>query len=143
MRARALRKLTCARCVLPGFAILASLATPALATEWTICGSADGQASISALVGTFGLGAATDFKVNVGDRLWSTTEGVGTEIHRGQAFADDSTMLIDVVAEDYTTIVAMLRVFRTLDEEGVPVYGGTLKVPGHGAWVVSCDAGDG
>lgn len=51
--------------------------------------------------------------------------------------------MIDVVTEDLASTIAQLRVVKTTNDDGIQVYGGTLKVPGRGAWVVTCNGGEG
>jgi hypothetical protein len=122
---------------------LAAVATPAAATEWTICSSKGGEASFSVLVGSLGIGTATEFKVEHGGKMWSTTAGEGTVITRGQSFEDDKTILIDVSTEDMSAVVAELRVFKSVEGDQPAAMGGTLRLPGIGAWPVACDGGEG
>ncbi|MBL8789597.1 MAG: hypothetical protein JNM45_03810 [Rhizobiales bacterium] len=130
------------RFALPGI-LLALLATPAAATEWTICSSKGGEASFSVLVGSLGIGTANEFKVEQGGRMWSTTSGEGTPITRGQAFEDDRTILIDVMTEDMGTVVAELRAFKAREGDQPVAIGGILRMPGVGSWSVACDGGEG
>jgi len=130
------------RLALQGF-LLAALATPAAATEWTICASKDGEASFSVLVGSLGIGVANEFKVEQGGKTWSTTAEEGTPIVRGQAFEDDKTVLIDVMTNDMGAVVAELRVFKSREGDAPVAMGGTLRMPGVGVWAVSCDGGEG
>lgn len=123
--------------------VLAAMATPAAATEWTICSSKGDEASFSVLVGSLGIGTATEFKLEVGNKMWSTRDGEGTVITRGQAFEDDKTILIDVMDEGMGAVVAQLRVFKAVEGDAPAAVGGTLRVPGVGAWVVSCEGGEG
>lgn len=107
-------------------------------------GTAKGdEASFSVLVGSLGIGTATEFKLEVGNKMWSTRDGEGTVITRGQAFEDDKTILIDVMDEGMGAVVAELRVFKAVEGDAPVAMGGTLRVPGVGAWVVSCEGGEG
>lgn len=124
--------------VLAASLVLFGLAAPAHATEWLVCGSADGKASFSVLLGSLGIGTATDFKVNVGGKDWSTTPGEGTPIVKSQAFETDAMLMADVSTEDLSTLIAQLRIFKGSEGDDY-VYGGILRVPGHGAWAVSCE----
>lgn len=109
---------------------------PASATDWLIC-SDGGKASISVLAGSLGIGSATDFKVSAGDRTWSTTPGEGSPIVKGQAFETGAMLFADVMTPDMAATVAELRLFRASEGDTVAA-GGTLRVPGEGAWAVSC-----
>ena len=75
--------------------------------------------------------------------MWSTRDGEGTLIVRGQAFEDDKTVLIDVMSEGMGAVVAELRVFKAMEGDAPTAMGGTLRIPGVGAWAVSCDGGEG
>ena len=89
------------------------------------------------MLGSLGVGVATDFKVNAGDKNWSTTPGEGIAISRSQAFETDTMLLADVKTEDLSELVAELRVFRAAEGDDY-VYGGTLRIPGVGVWSVDC-----
>ena len=130
------------RFALPAIA-LSLMAAPAAATEWTICASKGGEASFSVLVGSLGIGTANEFKVEQGGKMWSTTTGEGTPIVRGQSFEDDNTILIDVRTDDMGAVVAELRVFKAREGDEPTALGGTLRMPGVGAWSVACDGGEG
>jgi hypothetical protein len=114
-----------------------AVAGPASATEWMIC-SAGEEASFSVLLGTLGIGVATDFEVSAGGKHWSTKEGQGTAITRLQAFENDMMIYADVATADLGSVVAALRVFKASEGESI-VSGGTLRIPGVGAWVVNCE----
>ena len=108
----------------------------ALATEWFICSDGE-KASFSVLVGSLGVGSATDFTVSVGDKIWSTKQGEGIPIVKSQAYENDSMLLADVAAEDLSSVVAELRVFKSAEADAIAT-GGTLRVAGEGVWAVSC-----
>lgn len=110
--------------------------SPALATEWFICSDGE-KASFSVLVGSLGVGSATDFTVSVGDKIWSTKQGEGIPIVKSQAYENDSMLLADVAAEDLSSVVAELRVFKSAEADAIAT-GGTLRVAGEGVWAVSC-----
>jgi hypothetical protein len=116
--------------------ILAS--APARATEWLVCNDAGGKASISVLLGAMEVIAVNDIKIAVGDKTWSTTPGEGTPITRGQAFETADQMWIDVTDADVAAIVAQLRLFEASEGDSV-VAAGTLRMPGVGAWAVTCE----
>jgi hypothetical protein len=123
-------------------ALLAALmlvsAAPARATEWVICADKEGKATFSVLLGMMEVIAVNDIKIEVGDRKWSTTPGEGTLITKGQAFESDHQMMIDVTDGDMAAIVAQLRLFQASEGDDV-VSAGTLRMPGVGAWAVTCE----
>ena len=47
------------------------------------------------------------------------------------------TILIDAVDENMAAKIAELRLFKATETDAM-VYGGTLRIPGYGAWAVSC-----
>ena len=119
------------------------LASPALATEWVSCASPGGEASFDYLAGTLDLLSPAGVAVSVGDKVWASdvAYGPGDPIVVGQAFEDADTVRIDVMDEAMAARVAELRLFKADVGEGDPAYGGTLRIPGHGAWAVSCSPG--
>ena len=122
------------------FAASLLLTTPALATEWIHCSNADDTVSVGVLVGSFEFVNISGTTMHVGIKEWSSAEvyGPGAPIHPSQAYIGDDQIVIDFANEDYSETLAELRVY--LAEEGEDyVQGGVLRVPGHGAWVVSCD----
>lgn len=127
-------------------ASLCGLATPSLATEWVNCASPDGGASFDFLVGTTEVLSIVGMTITVGEKVWATDPayGPGEPTSVGQAFETDTMILIDAVdprvdAVDpgVTAKIAELRLFKA-SEADAPVYGGTMRVPGQGAWAVSC-----
>ena len=56
----------------------------------------------------------------------------------GQAYENDQMILIDAVDEAMSSHIAELRLFKTTEGDADTVYAGTLRIPGHGAWAVSC-----
>ena len=117
-------------------------ASPALATEWLNCADDGGAASMDVLLGSLGTDviAVAGVVVSVGDRVWAShvEYGPGDIIVVGQAFETGDMMLIDVMDEAMVAKVAELRLFKTVEGEGEPVYSGTLRIPEYGAWAVSC-----
>ena len=122
------------------FAASLLLTTPAFATEWVYCGNADGTASVGVLVGSFEFINISATTMHVGDKDWSSAEvyGPGEPINPSQAYIGDDQIVIDFTDADYNETLAELRVYLTEEGEDY-VQGGVLRVPGHGAWVVSCD----
>ena len=43
--------------------------------------------------------------------------------------------------EAMSALVAELRLFKAIEGDGEPAYSGTLRIPGYGAWPVSCTPG--
>ena len=116
------------------------LSTPALATEWIACASPDGGASFDYLAGD-GLGVLqiTDLTITAGDRVWASNpaNGPGDPVSVGQAFEDADAVVIDAMDKDFGKI-AELRLFKT-SEGDTYITAGTLRIPGMGAWAVSCE----
>jgi hypothetical protein len=77
--------------------------------------------------------------ITVGELVWATDPayGPGDPVSVGQAFETDAMILLDAVDPGVTSKIAELRLFKA-SEADLPVYGGTMRVPGHGAWAVSC-----
>jgi len=118
---------------------LGGLATPSLATEWVNCASPDGGASFDFLAGAVDVLAVVGMTISVGDQVWASdvAYGPGEPVAVGQAFENEQMLLIDAVDPGVTTKVAELRLFKATEGDA-PVYAGTLRIPGHGAWAVSC-----
>ena len=119
---------------------LCGLATPSLATEWINCASPDGGASIDVLVGATDVLSVVGMTITVGAKVWATDPayGPGEPVSLGQGFEDAETLRIDAVDPNVTTRIAELRLFKATEGDAALVYGGTLRIPGHGAWAVSC-----
>ncbi len=125
--------------------LLGCLAFPAQATEWLDCGDAENTVSFRVLLGAMDVIAVNTIEIEAKDRKWSTmpAEGVVT-ITKGQAFETPDQMWIDVTDENVNAIVAKLRLFKASEmaggsENGVfDATGGTLQMPGVGAWAVRC-----
>jgi len=118
--------------------LLAGAAVPALATGGMTCTAGD-AAELSFGFGHLPVLNVISASLSVGKTRWSTNPDIfaGTPIAVGQAFQDDHTLQIDLVDANVERVVAQLRVFIA-QEAGEYVYGGTLRVPGHGAWPVVC-----
>lgn len=119
--------------------LVAGLSSPALATEWINCADATGAASVDLLLGTTEVIAAAGMTITVGDKVWASdvAYGPGEPVAVGQAFETPAMILVDAVDPGVTTKIAELRLFKA-SEGDLSAYGGTLRVPGHGAWPVSC-----
>lgn len=119
---------------------LATLATPSMATEWVNCSDRDGQASFDMLLGALDVISIAGLTISVGDQVWASdvAYGPGDPVTVGQAFEDADTIMVDAMDENLTTKIAELRLFKTSEGDATPVFAGTLRIPGHGAWAVSC-----
>ncbi len=126
-------------------AILSCLAVPATATEWVNCGDGEGKVSFDVLMGLMDVIAIDTVRIEANGKKWSNKPQAGeTRIEIGQAFETADQMWIDVVDEGMGGFVAKLRLFKASEtvegsEDGVfDATGGTLQMPGIGAWVVGC-----
>jgi hypothetical protein len=121
-------------------ALAACFSTPSLATEWINCSDAEGQASFDFLVGAMDVIAVVGLTITVGDKVWASdvAYGPGEPVAVGQAFETAEMILIDATDEAISTRIAELRLFKAEEGDAAPVYAGTLRIPGHGAWAVSC-----
>jgi len=115
------------------------LAAPALATEWVHCSDATGAASFDFLVGALDVLAVVGLTITVGEQVWAsdTAYGPGDPVQVGQAFRDAETIRIDTMDAAMNARSASLRLFTASEGDEI-AYGGTLHIPGHGAWAVSC-----
>ena len=119
---------------------LCGLATPSLATEWVNCADAGGQATFDFLVGSVDVLAIAGLNISVGEKVWASSAayGPGEPVIVGQAYENDQMILIDTVDEAMSSHIAELRLFKTTEGDADTIYGGTLRIPGFGAWAVSC-----
>ena len=124
------------------FAIMAGLATtPASATEWIDCSDVAGSgASFNFLVGASDVLAVAGLTITAGKDSWSSNAayGPGNDVAVGQAFEDADSIRIDAIDAKGGAKIAELRLFKAQEGGGDEVDAGTLKIVGHGAWVVSC-----
>ncbi|WP_421760094.1 hypothetical protein [Devosia sp.] len=119
---------------------LCGLATPSVATEWVNCADPQGLATFDFLVGSVDVLAIAGLNISVGEKVWASSAayGPGEPVIVGQAYENDQMILIDAVDEAMSTHIAELRLFKAAEGDADAVYGGTLRIPGHGAWAVSC-----
>jgi hypothetical protein len=122
---------------------LCGLATPSFATEWVNCADAAGAATFSYLAGTLDVLSIAGLNISVGDKVWASdvVYGPGDPVVVGQAFETADTVLIDAMLPDMTAKIAELRLFKATEGD-ISVSAGTLRMPGQGAWAVSCSAGE-
>jgi hypothetical protein len=122
------------------FAASLLLASPALATEWVYCGDAGGEATVGVLLGGVEFTSIVGITLTAGDAEWASAEvyGPGKPIAAALAYIGDDQIIVDFSDEESLETIAELRVY--IAEEGEDyVQGGILRVPGHGASVVSCE----
>ena len=122
-----------------GTLVRAGLASRAFATEWVNCADSSGAASFDLLLGMTDVIAVAGMTITVGEQVWASdvAYGPGEPVAVGQAFESSDMILVDAVDPGVTTKIAELRLFKA-SEADTEVYGGTLRVPGHGAWAVNC-----
>lgn len=122
-------------------AILALTAAPASASFGLFCEGPEGITANVPLGGGVGL-TPLGAEIKIGDNTWTTEEGVaGTiQIVPAQSASVDSRLYIDFADPNYEGIIAEIRLFWA-EEETDPIYGGTLRVAGQGAWPISCGMG--
>ncbi len=119
------------------------MALPADATEWMDCSDPADSISIRVLLGAMDVIAVNTVEIVASGAKWSTAGGEGvTLITNGQAFETAEQIWIDMTDEAVNKVVARLRLFKAVDDggdgEAATVIGGTLAMPGVGAWPVSC-----
>jgi len=124
-------------------ALLVCLATPAQASMWINCSDAGGEASFDYLIGTVPALSIVALTVSAGETVWASdvAYGPGEPIAVGQAFEDERMILIDALDPAMTGRIAALRLFKAEEGDAPMVLAGTLHIPGHGAWAVSCVEG--
>lgn len=127
----------------PKHLILAALITgglvaPAQATGGLSC-TAEGV-SLNLTLGRTVIASVAGAYLTIGEESWSTAPDVvkGTPIVVGQAFSDEKQLLVDFTDDIVNEIVARLRL-SIADGGETQVIGGTLEMPGRGAWVVACE----
>ena len=124
------------RALIPAM-LLASAAGSARATETMICSSADGGPEVSMLMGTLDTVSIVTASVSHDGKVWATDGEGPMKIIVGQAFESASELVVDFTDEGLTAKVAELRLAKA-SEEGMFAAGGTIRLPGSGAWAVSC-----
>jgi hypothetical protein len=133
-----MRKLTLAALAA---ATLGLSAAPASASFGLFCEGPDGVTAnvpLGAGMGLTPLGA----EIKAAGTTWTTEAGVaGTiQVVPAQSAALDTRLYLDFADPNYEGVVAQIRLFWA-EEESDPVYGGTLRIAGHGVWPISCGMG--
>ncbi|RYE08706.1 MAG: hypothetical protein EOP22_12355 [Hyphomicrobiales bacterium] len=131
---------------LPKLAALAALVLalssgPSLASFGLFCEGPDGVSASIPLGGGVGL-TPLGAEIQAAGQIWTTEEGVsGTiEIAPGQSAQVGDQLYLDFADPNLEVVIAELRLFWAMENDE-PVYGGTLRIPGQGAWPISCGAG--
>ena len=122
--------------------IAASLALatgPALATEWVYCNDATNTVTVGLLLGSLDTLNVSGIILSNGDRVWASSAayGPGEEVSMGQGFENETTLMVDLMDKDYVKL-AELRLLKA-SEGDLYVTSGTLRLPGQGAWAVTCE----
>jgi hypothetical protein len=122
-------------------ALLALTAGPAVAGEGLFCDGPKGLHVNIPLAAPPGL-SPLSAEIKLGDRIWTTAEGVAgaTQIMSAQSVRVDDRYYFDFTDPNYEGILVKVRLFRGGEGDEAAI-GGTLVIPGTGAWAISCDIG--
>ena len=122
------------------FAASLLLTTPAFPTEWVHCGDAGDEVSVGVLLGGVEFVNISGITLTANGKEWSSSPayGPGEPIAIAQTFMGDDQIIVDFADEEHSETLAELRVYMAEEGEDY-VQGGTLRVAGQGAWVVSCE----
>jgi hypothetical protein len=111
--------------------------SPAAATGTVECEAVDGRARMGLTVGSLPVLSVVGMEIVVGDQTWSTGADGDGAIRVGQAFQDGERWLIDATDPNVETVVAEIRLNGASEGRDM-VLAGTLKIPGTGAFAVTC-----
>ena len=116
-------------------------ALPAAATEWIYCSDASQAVGVDLLFGQADTVFLDSFLLRHDDQVWAsnTAVGPGDPISAAQWFGDADSFDGDFV-DGGGALLAEVRI-RYAREGDTQAAGGTLRIVGRGAWVISC--GDG
>jgi hypothetical protein len=121
-------------------ALLLLSAAPASASFGLFCQGKDIDIEIpmAGVAGLHPLGAT----IKVAEKTWTMEEGApGTiQILPAQAASVDDRLYLDFMDGESAAILVEIRLFWA-EEETDPIYGGTLRIAGAGAWPISCGMG--
>ena len=119
----------------------AALSVPALAGEGLMC-SGDGVETHFPVGGGVGFGLLDGSTITLDGAVAYASDPAagGIAIQVSEAFSGNHRIEIDFADPNMEQVLAEIRLFWT-EEESDPVYGGTLKIPGRGAWAISCGWG--
>jgi hypothetical protein len=109
------------------------------ATEWMNCSGGPNGGSIDLLMGEMPVAAIASVNMEAGGKKWSTQKDKGVmPIAVGQAFETADELKVDITDDALSEIVARLRIIKASEGDSFAA-GGTLHIPGVGAWAVSCE----
>jgi hypothetical protein len=113
-------------------------ASPAAAAQWMSCTDAVGEASFDYFIADGAEFSVSAITVTAGERVWASdpANGPGDPIRVGNVYDDVTLSFVDAT-DELLNKVAELKVFKITEADNT-VYGGTLRIVGVGAWVVSC-----
>lgn len=119
-------------------AALICTASPAAASVGLYCSGPDNVSIDAPLSGAVGLGVLS-VTVTAAGKTWTSETSLEDPmaIVPAQSFGDSESMRFDFADPNFERNVVEVRLFNA--SEGA--IGGTLNIPGFGAWVVSCDIG--
>ena len=117
--------------------LVAGAAGTAHATETMVCTSSDGGPEVSMLMGTLDVASIVTASIVHDGKTWATNGEGAMKIVVGQAFESATQLFVDFTDEGLSTKVAELRLAKA-GEEGIFAAGGTIRLPGSGAWAVNC-----
>jgi hypothetical protein len=102
-----------------------------------ICTSSDGGPEVSMLLGSLDVVSIVTASIVHDGKTWATNGEGAMKIIVGQAFESPTQLVVDFTDEGLSTKVAELRLVKAA-EEGMFATGGTIRLPGSGAWAVNC-----
>jgi hypothetical protein len=117
--------------------VLIAGAAPASATGTVECDDVDGGASLLLTVGSLPVLSVVHMEFTAGHNTWSTGDNGDVAISVGQAFRDGERWLIDATDPNIEGVVAEIRL-NGASEGGDMALAGTLRIPGSGAFAVTC-----
>ena len=117
--------------------LLAGAAGPAPATETLVCATADGGPQVAMLMGSLDVVSIVTASIEHDGKRWASDAEGAMKIIVGQAIEDSAQLVVDFTDEGLSAKVAELRLAKA-SEEGMVAAGGTIRLPGVGAWAVSC-----
>lgn len=122
-----------------GVAGALAAASPTQATEWMYCNDAQSTVTVGLLLGSMDTLAVSGIVLSHNDRVWAshTAYGPGEEVSMGQGFENESMMMVDLMDKDFV-LLAQLRLMKASEGADYAV-AGTLRMPGAGAWTVTCE----
>lgn len=122
-------------------ASLLSLSLPAAAGEGFMCWGEGVETHFPIVAGVaFGIMEGSTITID-GTVAYSSDPSLGgIQVAPAEAFSGNHRVEVDFTDVDYQEVLAEVRLFWT-EEESDPVYGGTLRIPGRGAWAISCGWG--